>query len=196
MLVTWINLAYTRNSYELLRKIKQLKMGKSQKLKRKRLTVHLTSLFWRKANENTIATFHLQNAPDLRHRKYQIWWPVKKWVLCCKAGGKGRLAAIWESNPLCCPQWNPDTAHSPRSTFWCPHTCPESYTQGQSPRNCLQMLKTVGQGNLYSLNRFSKTHVSKKAKTQCTFYVEKSLTLIMSSPTGTYGYKCIQNLKG
>lgn len=40
------------------------------------------------------------------------------------------------------------------------------------------MLKTVGQGNLYSLNRFSKTHVSKKVKTQCTFYVEKSLTLI------------------
>lgn len=78
MLVTWINLAYTRNSCELLRKIKQLKMGKSQKRKRKRLTVHLTSLFWRKANENTIATFHLQNAPDLRHRKYQILMTSKE----------------------------------------------------------------------------------------------------------------------
>lgn len=121
-------------------------------------------------------TFKMPQIWDIGNTRY--WWPVKKWVLCCKAGGKGRLAATWESNPLCCPQWNPDTAHSPRSTFWCPHMCPESYTQGQSPRNCLQMLKTVGQGNLYSLNRFSKTHVSKKAKTQCTFYVEKSLTLI------------------
>lgn len=76
MLVTRINLAYTRNSYELGRKIKQVQMGKSQKRKCKWLTA--LNLFRRKANENTIATFHLQNVPDLRQRKYQILMTSKE----------------------------------------------------------------------------------------------------------------------
>lgn len=152
-------------------------MGKSQKRKCKRLTVHLT-YFGGKQMKTQLPLFTFKTPQIWDKGSTRYWWPVKKWALCCKADGKGRLAATRESNPLCCPRRGPDTARSPRSTSWRLHVSPERCTQGQSPRNCLQMLKTVEQGNLYSLNRFSKTHVSKKAKTQCTFYVEKSLTLI------------------
>lgn len=140
--------------------------------------MHVTSLFWRKANENTIATFHLQNAPDLRHRKYQILITSKEMSALLQSWWKRQTGSPLGEQSAVLSTMEPGHGLQPPSAFWCPHMCPESYTQGQSPRNCLQMLKTVGQGNLYSLNRFSKTHVSKKAKTQCTFYVEKSLTLI------------------
>lgn len=119
MLVTRINLAYTRNSYELGRKIKQVKMGKSQKRKCKRLTVHLT-YFGGKQMKTQLPLFTFKTPQIWDRGSTRYWWPVKKWALCCKADGKGRLAATRESNLPCCPRRGPDT--QPPIHFFAP-TC-------------------------------------------------------------------------
>ena len=99
MLVTRINLAYTRNSYELGRKIKQVKMGKSQKRKCKRLTVHLT-YFGGKQMKTQLPLFTFKTPQIWDKGSTRYWWPVKKWALCCKADGK----ADWQppGRATCC----------------------------------------------------------------------------------------------